>query len=108
MNNQDQTLELILSELERDSKPLAAGAKQTVTQEAARIVKLQRASAVLGIMMRNFDHDTILAPVEPRMNQIMASLIKDNDLAVRKFAFHYATVMAEQGPCNANFFEVVF
>ena len=39
-SNQDQTLELILTELERDAKPLAAGAKQTVSQEAARIVKL--------------------------------------------------------------------
>ena len=45
--------------------------------------------------MRNFDYETILAPVEPRMNQIMANLIKENDLEVRKFAFHYATIMAE-------------
>ena len=40
LTNQDQTLELILTELEKDSAPLAVGTKLNKVQESARIVKL--------------------------------------------------------------------
>ena len=108
LTNQDQTLELILTDLERDTAPLAAGQKQTKLQEAARIVKLQRAAAVCGHLMRNFEYETILGPVEDRMNAVMTAVLKENDLQVRKFALHFASVMAEHGPCSDKYFDAVF
>ena len=58
--------------------------------------------------MRNFDYDTLLAPVEGRMNAVVLNVLKENDLAVRRFGLHFASIMAEHGPCSDRYFDSVF
>ena len=49
----------------------------TPVQAAARIVRLQRSAALLGILYRTFDYESILRPFGDRMAIVMIKIFKD-------------------------------
>lgn len=81
-----------------------------MTPQAAadRVIKHQRASAIMGILFRNFDYESILSPYNDRMAAVMTRIFRDESPAVRKFSQHYATVMACEGPCSEAFYQKMF
>ena len=94
-----------MSELERDVSPAKTGNGQS---EQTKVVKFQRAAMICGLLVRNFDYETLLSDQGDRIDRIMIRILKESNQNIKKISMHFSTVMATEGPCNEAFFDMAF
>lgn len=105
----EAALEELIADIEKNVGTAKVDvSKLTRAQAAARTANLQRSSAVLGLLYRHFEYETILSPFNNRIAVLITRVFHDEQPEVRAFSQHYATVMALEGPCEESFYQKIF